>query len=60
MTGKRCRTTTTIDKRPTFGHGHRIGMSAADVVMSRMCFVGEHVEEDGLLGVVVVKRGRCG
>ena len=59
VTGERCRPATPVDEGPSLGHGHRVSVSATHVVMSGMCFLGQRVEEDGLVGVVVVERGGC-
>jgi hypothetical protein len=59
MTGERRRPPTPIDKSPTLGHCHRISVATTNVVVRRMRLVGENVEEDGLLCIVVVKRGGC-
>lgn len=59
MPCERCGAPASIDECPTFRHRHRVGMASTNVVLRRMGFVSENVEEHGLIGVVVVKRGGC-
>lgn len=52
-------TPTAIDEVPAAGNTHRIGMAATDVVDRRMSLLGEDVEKDGAVGIVVAEGGRC-
>lgn len=58
MTSKRRGTTTPVDESPALWHGHRIGMTAANVVIGGVGFVGKDVKDHHLIAVVVLKRGR--
>ncbi len=59
MPGERGGTPPAIDEMPAAGNAHRIGMAATDVVDGRVGLLGEHVEKDGAVCVVVAEGGRC-
>ncbi|CAM8628803.1 hypothetical protein MCETE7_00462 [Acidimicrobiia bacterium] len=59
MAGECGGTSTAINEVPSAGNAQRVGMSATDVVDSRVCLLGENVKKDGAECVVVAERGRC-
>ena len=59
MAGECGRTSTAIDEVPAARNAQRVGMTATDVVDSRMCLLGENVKEDSAECVVVAECGGC-